>query len=77
MEYLLRKVLVERKFKQMKEYIIHSFYLCTMITVIMTIVTVLALPTILTWMQTPADIYDQAYGYIVVILFRIICNHDL
>ena len=56
-----------KKIKQMKEYIIHSFYLCTMITVIMTIVTVLALPTILTWMQTPADIYDQAYGYIVVI----------
>ena len=56
-----------KKIKQMKEYIIHSFYLCTIITVIMTIVTVLALPTILTWMQTPTDIYDQAYGYIVVI----------
>ena len=56
-----------KKIKQMKEYIIHSFYLCTIITVIMTIVTVLALPTILTWMQTPADIHDQAYGYIVVI----------
>ena len=33
----------------------------------MTIVTVLLLPKILTWMQTPSNIYDQAYDYIVVI----------
>lgn len=56
-----------KKIKQMKEYIVNSFYLCAVITVVMTIVTVFTLPTILTWMQTPADIYDQAYGYIVVI----------
>lgn len=56
-----------KKIKQMKEYIVNSFYLCAVITVVMTIITVIALPTILTWMQTPADIYDQAYGYIVVI----------
>lgn len=56
-----------KKIKQMKEYIVNSFYLCAVITVIMTMITVIALPTILTWMQTPVDIYDQAYGYIVVI----------
>lgn len=56
-----------KKIKQMKEYIINSFYLCTIITIIMTVITVIALPTILTWMQTPANIYDQAYSYIVVI----------
>lgn len=56
-----------KKIKQMKEYIMNSFYLCTFITIIMTIVTFFALPTILTWMQTPADIYEQAYHYIVVI----------
>lgn len=56
-----------KRIKQMKEYIVNSFYLCSIITVIITILTVLALPTILTLMQTPADIYDQAYSYIVVI----------
>lgn len=56
-----------KKIKQMKEYIMNSFYLCTFITIVMTVVTFLTLPTILTWMQTPADIYDQAYHYIVVI----------
>ena len=56
-----------KKIKQMKEYIINAFYLCTIITIVMTIVTVLLLPKILTWMQTPSNIYDQAYDYIVVI----------
>lgn len=56
-----------KKIKQMKQYIINSFYLCTIITIIMTIITVLALPIVLNWMQTPSDIYDQAYNYIVVI----------
>lgn len=56
-----------KRIKEMKKYIINSFYLCTIITIIMTVVTVLALPTILHMMQTPQDIYDQAYGYIVVI----------
>lgn len=53
--------------KRMKEYIMNSFYLCAIITIIMTVFTVLALPSVLTLMQTPSDIYDQAYGYIVVI----------
>lgn len=56
-----------KKLNEMKKYIMNSFYLCAVITVIMTIFTVLALPTVLTLMQTPQNIYDQAYGYIVVI----------
>lgn len=56
-----------KKIKEMKKYIINSFYLCTIITLLITIITVLILPTVLKWMQTPNDIYDQAYDYIVII----------
>lgn len=56
-----------KNFQKMKEYIANAFYLCVIITILMTLITVLALPTVLTWMQTPADIYDQAYQYIVII----------
>lgn len=56
-----------KKIQEMKQYIMNSFYLCIIITIIMTIITVSALPMILHWMQTPSDIYDQAYSYIVVI----------
>lgn len=56
-----------KRIKDMKEYIINAFYLCIGITLIITILTVLLLPTILTWMKTPTDIYDQAYSYIVII----------
>lgn len=38
-----------------------------LITAIMTIATVIALPSVLELMQTPSDIYQQAYDYIVVI----------
>ena len=51
----------------MKKYIVNSFYLCMLITAIMTIATVIALPSVLELMQTPSDIYQQAYDYIVVI----------
>lgn len=56
-----------KKFKDMKKYIINAFYLCAIITAIMTVITVIFLPSVLTLMQTPSDIYKQAYDYIVVI----------
>ena len=56
-----------KKIKDMKKYIMNAFYLCVILTLIMTVVTYVALPTILTIMKTPSDIYDQAYGYISVI----------
>ena len=56
-----------KKIKEMKYYIMNSFYLCATITLLMTVITVLALPTVLHLMQTPSNIYDQAYSYIVVI----------
>jgi len=56
-----------KKTTEMKKYIINSFYLCAIITLCMTIITVLALPAVLRLMQTPQDIYEQAYEYIVVI----------
>ena len=56
-----------KKIQDMKKYIVNSFYLCMLITAIMTIATVIALPSVLELMQTPSDIYQQAYNYIVVI----------
>lgn len=56
-----------KDFHRLKQYIINAFYLCVMITIVLTTFIVLALPTILHIMQTPADIYDQAYHYIVII----------
>ena len=56
-----------KKIQDMKKYIVNSFYLCMLITAIMTIATVIALPSVLELMQTPSDIYQQAYDYIVVI----------
>lgn len=56
-----------KQYKDMKHYIMNAFYLCLIITIVITIVTVWSLPLILTWMKTPADIYNQAYDYIVII----------
>lgn len=56
-----------KKIKDMKRYILNSFYLCMIITAVMTVATVIALPSVLEIMQTPSDIYQQAYDYIVVI----------
>lgn len=56
-----------QKIRQMKKYIINSFYLCSVITLLITILTVIALPSVLTLMKTPSDIYDQAYSYILII----------
>ena len=56
-----------KKIDDMKKYIVNAFYLCTIFTVIMTIITYFALPYILTLMQTPQNIYSQAYDYISVI----------
>lgn len=56
-----------KKIDDMKKYIINAFYLCILITIIMTVCTYLALPYILTIMQTPENIYQQAYDYISVI----------
>ncbi len=56
-----------KQIKNMKKYIVNAFYLCILFTVIMTILTYVTLPSVLTMMKTPSDIYSQAYDYISII----------
>lgn len=44
-----------------------AIWLCTVMTLIMTAVTVAGMPWLLRLMNTPEDIYEEAYSYIVVI----------
>lgn len=60
-----------KDYKKMRKHIANAGYLCLGITVFLTILTVLLTPTVLTWMQTPSDIFQQSYEYIVVIFYGI------
>lgn len=53
--------------KNLKSCIVNSVYLSVVISIIMTIITVLSAKWLLNIMRTPADIYNDAYNYIVVI----------
>lgn len=58
----------------MRKYIANSYYLSTMIAVLLTIVTMFGTGSILHWMKTPSDIYPYAYDYIIVIFGGIITS---
>lgn len=53
--------------KQMRKYFANAIYLAAIVSVIMTILTVIACKPILRLIGTPADIIDEAYSYIVII----------
>lgn len=54
-------------YKSMRKFVANSVWLSIIISVAMTIVVVALTRQILVWMNTPANIIDQAYAYIVVI----------
>lgn len=54
-------------YKQMRRCVMNAYYLSLLITVVLTVLTVLLTRPILELMQTPANIIDDAYRYIVVI----------
>lgn len=56
-----------RDYNGLRKYVGNSAVLSIFIAVILTLLTVLLCQSILNWMQTPADIIDQSYDYIVVI----------
>lgn len=56
---------------KMRRYVANSAYLSVIFAVIMTVITGLMCEDILTAMQTPADIFDDAYAYIFVIFMGI------
>lgn len=60
-----------KDYSRMRRYIRNAAYLCVIVTVILTVATVILTPTILRWMQTPEDIFQQSYEYIVIIFYGI------
>lgn len=56
-----------KNFAEMKKYIGNTIWLTIWSSVIFTVATVLLCRPMLEWMNTPADIIDGAYWYIVVI----------
>lgn len=53
--------------KAMRQSVASAAILSGVISIIMTAGSMLMMEQILTWMNTPADIYDEAYSYIIVI----------
>lgn len=51
----------------MRKYVANSVYLCTVISVLLTIVTMLLTKPILRIMNTPDEIFNHAYYYIIII----------
>ena len=56
-----------KDFEGLKKYVGNSAILAVIITFIMTLGTTLLCRNILEWMNTPSDIIDQAYIYLIVI----------
>lgn len=55
------------KYSNMRKYIMNAAYLSVIFSVIMTILTVVMCRPILTIMQTPDELYEGAYIYLVII----------
>ena len=56
---------------KMRRYVANSAYLAILFAVVLTVATGLLCRTILTIMRTPADIFDGAYAYILIIFLGI------
>jgi len=54
-------------YKKMRKYIANSIYLCIITTVLLTLITVIGAKPILRVMNTPEEIFNDAYNYIIVI----------
>jgi len=60
--------------KGMKRSIGNATILSVIVAVVMTLLSVIYMKPLLTWMNTPKDIYVQAYAYIIVICGGMITN---
>ncbi|MFI3231359.1 MAG: MATE family efflux transporter [bacterium] len=54
--------------KRLKKFVAMSCYLCVFFAILLTTLSVLFIEPLLDLMQTPAEIHDYAYNYIIVIL---------
>ena len=60
-----------KDFSGMRQFIANSIWLSAVFAVVMTAAVVLLCRNILTWMNTPADIFEYAYIYILIIFWGI------
>lgn len=61
-----------RNHSEMRKYVANAVYICAGVTVILTALTLVFTRQILQMMQTPEEIIDMAYSYIIVIFGGII-----
>ncbi len=54
-------------YKNMRKYIAHAIYMSALTAVLLTVITVIFTGSILRIMNTPDEIYNDAYSYIIVI----------
>ncbi len=57
--------------KGLRRFVANSIYLAAAMAVIVTLAVTLLLRQILTWMNTPENVFDYAYGYIFIIFLGI------
>ena len=63
-----------KDYKDMRRFLSHSIYVCLFFTVIMTVFCSIFCRQILTAMNTPDDIFEYAYDYLIIIFLGIPTN---
>ena len=63
-----------KDYKDMRRFLSHSIYVCLFFTVIMTVFCSIFCRQILTVMNTPDDIFEYAYDYLIIIFLGIPTN---
>lgn len=57
-----------------RKFVINSIYLCLIATIVLTTLTMIFTPSLLTLMNTPADIYQDSYTYISIMFMGIVAT---
>lgn len=63
-----------KEYSKMRKYVANALYLCLLATVVLTLLTMVYTPALLTLMKTPADIYQDSYTYISIMFMGIIAT---
>lgn len=63
-----------RDYSTMRRYVVVSLQLAAVISVVLAVVTSLLCHSILSWMRTPANIFDGAYSYLLFTFIGIPCT---
>ena len=63
-----------KDYSDMRKFLAHSIYVCVVMTVVMTLFCSVFCRQILTAMNTPDDIFDYAYQYLIIIFLGIPTN---